>query len=226
MEDLRKKEDELFERWKIESDYKSFIKDGVFKPDQWKVEPYKITFILKEANWEGGNVDLKEWLLSEESQTYWKTWNNVVRWTKAILEGGEYPKYISKADKTFWLSKISFINLKKVGGDSVAENNTIREYAIRDSKLILEQLNIYKPDFIVCCGRGNGKNADLLYEEILTDKSSWQEPIDGFNYFYTQFKGKEKTTPVISFYHPQRIASHQTYENWYNSMKKIASILV
>jgi len=222
---IRAEEDELFSRWKRERNYKFFVKDGVFKPEQWEKEPYKITFILKEANWEGEDADLRDWLMSEESSTYWKTWNNIARWTKAILEGGEYPLYVSKSDKTYWLSKVSFINLKKVGGGSVAENQTIREYAIRDKVLILEQLNLYKPDFIVCCGRGNGKNADLLYEEILNQKSSWQESIDSFNYFYTQFDGKKSQTPVVSFYHPQRIASHDTYEKWYNNIKHISEIL-
>lgn len=157
--------------------------------------------MLKEANWMNESVDMKEWILSESSSTYWKTWNNIARWTKGILEGGEYPTYVSKKDKTDWLSRISFINLKKVGGNSKANNNEIRQYAIKDFKYLLEQLTIYRPDIIICCGRGTGKNADLLYEEILEKNtlSRWQSPINGFNYFYTQFRGKNKKHQLFRF---------------------------
>lgn len=224
--DIRARENELFERWKQERDYPYFIRDGVFNPSVWKNEKIKITFVLKEANWENEDADLRDWIMSEVSSTYWKTWNNIARWTKAIIEGGPYPHDISRADKTYWLSKISFLNLKKVGGDARAENDTIREYAIRDASYISEQLSLYQPDIIICCGRGDGKNADLLYEEILTTTSPWQEPIDGFNYFYTTFDGKSIRTPVISFFHPQRIASHSTYQAWYENIRKIGRLLL
>lgn len=227
-DDIPYLENQLFSRWKDQRNYEYFVKDGVFNPQIWKKQKIKITFVLKEANWMNENVDMKEWILSESSATYWKTWNNVSRWTKGILEGGEYPVHVSKKDKTDWLSRISFINLKKVGGNSKANNKEIRQYAIRDAKYLLEQLTIYCPDIIICCGRGTGKNADLLYEEILDKNtlSQWQIPINGFNYFYTHFPGKENRTPVISFYHPQRIASHATFEKWYEDICFIAEKLM
>ncbi|MCL2462288.1 MAG: hypothetical protein FWF44_06440 [Defluviitaleaceae bacterium] len=228
MDDIRVKEDELFSRWRKERGYQYFVKDGVFCPEQWLKETLKITFVMKEANWRGEDADMREWVLGETSATYWKTWNNIARWTKAILEGGEYPRYVSKKSKTYWLGRASFINLKKVGGGSAADNGEIREYAINDARYILEQLNLYKPDIIICCGRGNGKNADLLYENILPEESLtvWQPPIKGYNYFYTKFPEKENKTPVLSFYHPQRIARHETFEKWYSDMVEISQIIL
>lgn len=220
---IKEREKNLFKRWKEERGYTSFVSDGVFDEEIWNQQKIKITFVLKEANWENCTVDLCKWILSEPKSTYWKTWNNIARWTKALLVKGEYPRYVSKEDKTFWLSKVSFINLKKVGGSSQADDEVIRSYAKNDKEFLLEQLMLYKPDIIICCGRGTGKNADLLYEEILPKKalSDWKQTKNGFNYFYCLFDGKDKSTPVISFYHPQRIAGHELFKDWYGKMVQI-----
>ncbi|MGG4495651.1 hypothetical protein [Brevibacillus reuszeri] len=79
----------------------------------------------------------------------------------------------------------------------------ITEYTKRDADFIYKQLCLYKPDIIICCGRGDGKNADLLHEYVLPNKTMWQLPIEKYNYFYTHFEGKDRQTPVISFNHPQ-----------------------
>ena len=95
---IKEKERELFKHWKERRGYDSFVADGIFDENVWNQQEIKITFVLKEANWKNRTVDLCEWIMSEPKSTYWKTWNNIARWTKALLEKGEYPKYISKAD--------------------------------------------------------------------------------------------------------------------------------
>lgn len=142
MNELREKEYELFKKWKMDQKYDTFVNDGVFSPEQWEKEKIKIIFFMKEPNWEGDG-DLIEWILSEKSPTYWKTWNNIARWTKALLEGGDYLKSVDKKEKTYWLSRVGFINIKKVGGGSKSDNDVIREYAKDDSKFLFEQLNLY-----------------------------------------------------------------------------------
>lgn len=226
MINLKQKEDELFQEWKEKRGYQYFIKDGVFNEPVWVQENRKILFVLKEANWENDNEDLCEWLLSETSPTYWKTWNNIARWAKALLEGGEYPAKVSKSDKTYWLKRVAFLNLKKVGGNAVAENETIRAYAISDASFIKRQILLYKPDIIICCGRGNGKNADLLYEEILKDnwRSEWKATIYGYNYFYTELES-DRRIPIVSFYHPQMRGSHELFKKRYEEMIEIGNLL-
>ncbi len=85
----------------------------MFCEEEYIKQPLKILYVLKEANW-NGSANLCEWILSEPKSGYWRTWNNITRWTKALIEGGEYPKYVSKADKTYWVKKIAFLNLKKL----------------------------------------------------------------------------------------------------------------
>lgn len=222
METIKKQEQELFTKWKAEQGYTYFIPDGVFDEDAWNQQKCKILFVLKEANWENGAEDLCEFLLSEASPTYWKTWNNVARWTKALLEGGEYPYHVSKADKSYWLRKVAFINLKKVGGDAVAEDKVIMEYAKRDAKYLYDQIKLYTPDLVICCGRGTGKNADILHDIVLPQSqvSEWQEPVKEYNYFlYTP--DEKKKIPVLSFYHPQIRGSHEILKKRYEEMLSI-----
>lgn len=225
---LKEQEQKLFEIWKNERGYQYFISDGIFDENEWNNQTYKILFVLKEANWKNGNVDLCKYLLSEKSSGYWKTWNNVARWTKALLEQGEYPRYVSKSDKSFWLRKIAAINLKKVGGDAVAENQTIREYAETDKIYIKKQIEMYQPDIIICCGRGNGKNADILHDIIFDNSqvSEWQEPIteEKYNYFTVKIK-ENRLTPVVSFYHPQIRGGHDKFQKLYEEMIEIGKVL-
>ena len=225
---IKEQEQALFARWKSERGYQYFISDGIFDEQEWNKQAYKILFVLKEANWESGNEDLCKYLLSEESSSYWKTWNNIARWIKALLEQGEYPRYVSKSDKSFWLRKVAAMNLKKVGGDAVAENDTIREYAEADRVYIKEQIELYQPDIIICCGRGNGKNADILHDIIFDSSqvSYWQNPITEakYNYFTVKIRD-DHVTPVVSFYHPQMRGSHDKFKKRYEEMIEIGESL-
>jgi len=221
---LKEQERLLFDRWKAERQYTSFLCDGVPNEQRWNEQTVKITFVLKEANWLGGNEDLCQFLLEEHKGSYWKTWNNIARWSKALLEGGEYPRYVSKADKSYWLSRVSFMNLKKVGGGRQANNRELRKFAARDALFLQEQFAIYAPDIIVCCGKWI--TADILYQDVLPKEtlSEWEKTSNGFDYFYTQIAGK--SIPVVSFWHPQRIASHEVFKRWYEDMKQIGNDLL
>ncbi|NRT87266.1 hypothetical protein B0H41_000945 [Clostridium beijerinckii] len=73
----------------------------------------------------------------------------------------------------------------------------------------MEQIGLYSPDIIICCGRGTGKNADLLYENVFqvegkeSKLSTWQPPIEGYNYFYVQLDGDEKKYQLYHFIIPK-----------------------
>lgn len=217
---IKEKEKELFARWRTERGYKYFISDGVLDEAEWNKQSCKILFVLKEANWENSNADLCEFLLSESSPSYWKTWNNVARWIKALIEKGEYPRYVSKSDKSYWLRKAAVMNLKKVGGDSVAEDETIRDYSKADRKYLKEQIELYAPDIIICCGRGVGKNADILHDTVFepSQVSEWQEPITETKYNYFVAAVDNKQVPVVSFYHPQMRGGHDKFRQRYDEM--------
>ncbi|MDD3368771.1 MAG: hypothetical protein PHP50_07790 [Lachnospiraceae bacterium] len=222
MSNINQLEDNLFAEWKNESGYITFASDGVVDPETWEKQKVKLLFVLKEVNAENQNFDLRFFLKNGGNKNYWRTWNNVARWTKGILEGGDYIRKVSKADKTYYLSKIAAMNLKKVGGRAFAENEKIREYTKRDAYYIKKQILLYNPDIIICCGRGDGKNADLLFEDVLTEEvcSNWKRTANGFYYFEIQLSEK-KHVPVISFYHPQMRGGHAIFEKRYHELMQV-----
>lgn len=221
---IKIQEQQLFKQWKKERCYDYFVKDGLFCEQEWNKQDIKILYVLKEANYEESDVDLCEYLLSEVSAGYWKTWNNITRWTLAIRFGGEYPKHISKSDKTKCLKTIAMLNIKKVGGDAIADDEEIRQYGERDARFIERQIELYQPDIIICCGRGNGKNADILYNYVFTNTSDWQPPINGYNYFLSTLNSGKKI-PVISYRHPQIRGGHKEFEKYYNDMLELSGEL-
>lgn len=218
---MKEMEKQLFETWKKDRAYDSFLEDGLFDEQEWKKQAVKILYVLKEANWENGNTDLCEYLLSEKSSTYWKTWNNIVRWTQALRGGGPYQYEVTKRDKTNCLRTIAALNIKKVGGDGRADDKEISQFGKRDAAFINRQIELYQPDIIICCGRGKGKNADILHDFVLPNKSAWQLPIGKYNYFLGTLS-TGKTIPVVSFRHPQIWGGHDTLKKYYNEMLFIA----
>lgn len=72
---------------------KDFVENMYQQEHAWLLGEKKSDGIAWEKN---GNADLCKYLLSEPKSSYWKTWNNIARWTKGILVGGEYPKRVTK----------------------------------------------------------------------------------------------------------------------------------
>lgn len=221
---IKEKEKDLFSRWKAAKGCEYFISDGVCDEEEWNKQSFRILFVLKEANWENGSGDLCDFLMNGGSPTYWK----VARWTKALLVQGEYPEYVSRSDKTYWLSKAAAMNLKKVGGGAHANDETIRKYARSDKAFLKEQIELYQPDIIICCGRGKGKNADILHDIVFSpsEVSEWLPPLTDseYNYFTVKLKGK-KTVPVVSFYHPQMHGGHELFRKRYEEMTAVGEFL-
>ena len=116
------------------------------------------------------------------------------------------------------------MNLKKVGGDEHAENETIYSFAQNDRVYLKQQIELYNPDIIICCGRGTGKNADILHDYVLRNVSEWKPDINGYNYFLADLDTK-KNIPVISYYHPQMRGSHSKFKERYDIMLQIATEL-
>jgi hypothetical protein len=221
---IKEKERRLFAKWREERNYTYFLSDGLFCEEEWNQQTIKILYVLKEANWVNGDGDLCEFLLSEESSNYWRTWDNITRWTKAIRFGGEYPQRVTRADKTKCLKTITALNIKKVGGDAEADDAEISQYGESDAKYIKAQIELYQPDIIICCGRGKGKNADILYNYVFSEKTPWQEPIIEHNYFLSTLE-TGKTIPVVSFRHPQIRGGHKVWKKCYEIMCEIATEL-
>lgn len=116
------------------------------------------------------------------------------------------------------------MDIKKVGGGARANNEQIREYGQRDAVYIKRQTELYQPDIIICCGRGNGKNADILYRYVFQGVYQWEKKIGGYYYFVATLD-TQRRIPVVSFRHPQIWGGHEKFQKYYYDMVQIAEEL-
>lgn len=197
---------ELFSRWQKTHSFCAFIKDGIVNTEIYE-KPH-ILFVLRDMNCKTERNLCKD-LCRDGSG--WKTWNNIGRWTKALLDGSaEYPFDMSREKRIEQLKRIAVMNLKKEGGESRTIGDELLAAVVEQRDLIYEEICLCDPDIIICCGlssAGIKGNASLLMDEkVLADCTEWESfHSKKLNrewwYYYSKINGKQ--VPVISFCHPQ-----------------------
>lgn len=197
--------DTLFTEWKKEYNFDAFIRDGVVNPNHYE-DPH-ILYVLRDMNCQTEEDLCKELRCNGSG---WKTWNNIGRWTKALLDGNEeYPYDMSTDKRVEQLKRIAIINLKKEGGTSRTNGNELLDSVKSQHDKIYDEICICDPSIIVCCGltaSGIKGNATLLKDYVLQLSSEWKTfRSRTFNrdwwYYFTEIEGKR--VAVISFCHPQ-----------------------
>lgn len=218
---MKKQEKELFARWKKEGKRNKFIPDGIIDEQSYLNSQLKVLYILKEVNG-GENWDLAKFL---EEGGRAKTWNNVTRWQHGITNIEKEIRWgdiaaISKETRRNQLKNIAVINLKKEPGKAKAIAKHILTYAIEDIKYLKEQIQIYSPDIIICCGTGEiVKELELIEKFDKWDNSKHGEPLIKFY----RTKNQTKSQLIINYYHPAYYGK-STKELFYPLYKTIKDI--
>lgn len=220
--ELMLEENRLMQDWErhwqeCHSTYPYFNRDGIVNYSQWMQMPVgkHILVILKETDALQGS--LAEFLDYGGSDTYYRTWNNVARWVRMILDG----TYLDRIDRDVLdrtVREIAAINLKKYAGGTKANSREVKAIALDDLKLLKRQVRLYEPDIILTGGWG--LVSDFLHDYILEEPCLWYDPRqrkDQENdpdlwYFWTHKICESKPTLVISMPHPNRAAKRWTLE--------------
>lgn len=148
--------DDLFQRWSYQYPQPHrarFIKDGIIEQARWdQIGPGKrILFLLKDANLGetgSGNHDFRQWVREKP----WKElgyWAYGLRYTNTLYMPS-FEEAEQVCDEECLASAV--LNLKKSGGIGVADDNDISDVVKKEWHLIEEELDIIKPDFVVCGG--------------------------------------------------------------------------
>lgn len=170
------------------------VEDGIVDEHEYLSAKYQIVYVLKEVNG-GSKWNLKEFLYSGGRR---QTWDNIARWTEAILNVDEprtwqYWENACEARRQTYLKKIGAVNLKKTSGGHTAKGQEIFHAAIDNSNFLQKQLRLYQPDFIICCG-----TIDAFVASNYSDVNlQWKMTSRGIWYF------NDGHTIVISFSHPE-----------------------
>lgn len=170
------------------------IDDGVADEEEYLTAKYKIMYVLKEVNG-GRGWSLREFI-REGGRA--QTWDNIARWTEAILSLDEekpwsYWENECETRRKTILKKICAINLKKTSGGHTSHTEEVYQAALDNSDILRKQLLLYHPDIIICCGTEKAF-VDACYKNREPD---WKMTSRGIWYFV------DEGTVVISFAHPE-----------------------
>lgn len=212
---IREKEDKLFEG--LRKDVPDAVDDGVVSEMDYLSASKKILFVLKEVN--GGNGWSLRDFLAEGGRA--QTWNNISRWTNGILNldtdtSWKDLEVVNEEYRKQALRKIAAINLKKTSGKYVADDKEVNKAAERNSGILREQLDLYNPDIVVCCGTAQGF-VDFCCDEA----KEWLMTSRGIRYI----KDEKNNRVIIEFSHPEaRIKSAYLYYALIDAVKEILNV--
>ncbi|EEI85223.1 hypothetical protein [Anaerococcus lactolyticus] len=119
---------------------------------------------------------------------------------------------LDKYDRKKYLAPISVINLKKTPGKTTSNDSEIDKFAKDDREFIKNQVEIYRPDFIICGGTG-----DIFIKNNLNlDISSWTYVSDYLSYLIYN------DTIIVKTYHPAyRKSKKDLFENIVSPIRDI-----
>lgn len=187
-----KTEKKLFDLWEKETE--KFVRDGIFSNESF-VEN-KILFILRDAHIVKPPYDIREIIKSPYSEG--KTWNNIARWTRALLDNAQYEEVeqITPTDLSSQLKRVAAINLKKEAGGAHAER--IKEFSNKHRIYIKKQIEIINPDIIIACGTFIN-----IKRDVYDDNRRCTSRVPNTTYRVYTIMINDKKIPVIEFCHPQ-----------------------
>lgn len=196
--DIRSKEKDLFERWKKNYPTRTFVIDGAPFPDSFKDSKARCLIVLKDVNLDSKDPYTEEFplrdQLADEPHPWWRTVANWCAGISGIHEGKNLTwDELESCDIRDSLKPFAFMQLKKTTGGGSVGANALANHARDDKDQILEQIHIYRPAAIICCGVGNLVNAIL-------GNSGWSKTKRGVEYARTEIDGQR--TVVIDYMHP------------------------
>ena len=206
-------ENDLFERYKHNECYSTFVPDGVVSPDSWMQQNVKIIFLLKEVNSEYKSFDLRQFLYKGGKA---RTWNNIAIWTCGILNDSDWNTAKNAPfNRANWLHKIAVINVKKKGGTSNTDTRNLIKFfdANNCAELLSGQLDIlHDANYIICCGKGvySCLLKALKINPLLAKWHHIREQMNEDNLKILMPTDGCKSPYIIDFYHPQCRIKHET----------------
>jgi len=212
---LKEKEQALFEKWGLNR--LDICPDGVVDEVSFLSSKPKLLFLMKDVNAKGKPFDLKEFLQKGGRP---ETWNNISRWIYGIRhmdrEIGWAELETNKIDilRPDLLKSICVVNLKKSSGGFTTDKTALRNAAVSDKELILQQLELYSPDLIISCG---SDVTDSFLRLTGAKPPEWNQTSRGIWYFCLNPK-----TMYISYLHPEaRVKDSLLYYGLIDAIKEI-----
>lgn len=145
---IAEQENELFDEW--QKVRKPFLRDGVACEEAYLASKRKTVFVLKECTQKTDEPgDLRDGLKEPYGPGWWK----VAKIQHGICEMDLPEQERREFDRSMKMPpSICAFNLDKTGGHSTTDMERLALIAMRDSRFIKRQFEIYAPDLTLCGG--------------------------------------------------------------------------
>lgn len=201
-------------------DSRSYLRDGVF---------YRSTQYKKDKNNNHKlNKNGKKLIEHKKGYPIWRTFNNIYRWTNLFLNDiKDYKKFdkvpshkekdeiILGSPRINIFSQIGMMNLKKTTGKSTTKSDEFKKFIENNKEFIKEQIDFYRPDIVICCGKEVYKGYKKAMGETIEENKKNGE------FKTSKYIGDGYETVVIDFYHPQVLGKLANTEIHFNLLKSI-----
>ena len=139
-----------------------FCEDGPIDPKRWSKVRRRVLFLLKEAYTDDEDWNLSDWVRGNDLRKLGNMWWNVGYWAYGIhrlendhiptvpwtLDGISTVEHETNIKESLYGSAI--VNVKKSDGNHRSDMNDLQRYVNMDRHLIEKQIQILKPQIIVC----------------------------------------------------------------------------
>jgi hypothetical protein len=227
-----------FEEWKEKSEFTHFFFDGLMyrgeianpywrrsgnENELWEKTSTRVMFLMKDVNAgeDGKEVDddIRGRIFRDTTK---KIYRNMSYWLYGLLktiENGKIPEYpisVAEATQFFDDTPVAYVNCKKQAGASSVSCSKLKYYIERDKKFIIEEIEILKPDIIICCAWTESTDNPILkfikenlYQDI-KEVNKWM--------YYSEDNNKL----IIDSYHPSTTKSSNSdmYHNMMEAYKE------
>jgi len=200
------------------------IPDGIVDLEKYNNSPIKLLWILKEVNSENDTDEwdlrdaLKDLKTKDGMKKGWKkTYLPVIYTSYGIIHNIKWDDSDSiykNPDMVDTLKEIAVVNVKKFPGKSVANLEQLQKSYKQQKEILKEQIEVYKPDIIVC-----GGTFDIIKNDIIKGENDLQvikeEPFSAY---------KQNKRIIIDAYHP---AQHTiTQEKYCDTILYLANVFL
>ncbi|MCX6829600.1 MAG: hypothetical protein NT002_10010 [candidate division Zixibacteria bacterium] len=206
--------DRLFDDWRkhyanFGISVKDFSADGIIDEPSYDVAKKKVLFVLRETN-SFPEGDLRTQL---NKGPKWQLFHQVAKWAWGILnEFDDFEKINSSPIEMITAIKsIATMNVKKYTGRSVTDFSLLHAFVYLDKSFIAKEIEIIKPDIILCCNTFIELMWALDLKEV---KQSLSNPKTAFEKYYSYTNSR-----VIPWkHHP---ADRRQHRKNYNDLKQL-----
>jgi hypothetical protein len=150
----------LLEEWKSKYPGREFVYDGIIDYERWDKTPCRTLFILKESY--HSKDDSGDWDMRKDLREYGKPFGQTFTKTAYLaylinqLAKGENPNFSNIETNNQILNEAflssAIVNVKKPVGYPKSNSLDLIQYVTNDAGLLLRQIELIDPKFIVCGG--------------------------------------------------------------------------